>query len=364
MRVVVAMSGGVDSSVAAALLRAEGHEVIGVTLNVWPKPAPSAQPEREDACCSLSAVEDARRVADSLGIPHYTLNFREVFAATVIKDFVAEYQRGRTPNPCLRCNEHVKFGALLDRAEALGADYIATGHYARIAYDGLRGRYLLRKGLDPAKDQSYVLYALRQAQLARTLLPLGEMTKAETRRLAAELRLAVADKAESQELCFVPDNDYGSFLRDQAGLAPPAGPIFDQAGRQMGTHRGLVYYTVGQRRGLGLAAGEPLYVIALDPERNALVVGPESTLYASCLVAEAVNLVAVPELPAPAMAKAKVRYRAPEAEAQVSQLPGGRLRVRFAQPQRAIAPGQAVVAYQGDEVLGGGTIAAVQRECP
>ena len=355
------MSGGVDSSVAAAVLLERGFEVLGVTLNVWPRLTVTEQVDRPDACCSLSAVEDARRVADRLGIPHYTLNFREVFEQRVIDDFVAEYERGRTPNPCIRCNEHIKFDALLRRALALGADFVATGHYARIEYDPARGRYLLRQGVDPSKDQSYVLYALKQAQLAHTLLPLGTMTKSETRALAARLGLSVAQKAESQEICFVPDNDYGGFIRRHSGKEPPPGPIFDRDGRRLGTHRGLPFYTVGQRRGLGLAKGEPLYVVALDPARNALVVGPESDLYADYLVAEDANLIAEQALPEPVSATVKVRYRAPQAPAEVAQLADGALAVRFREPQRALTPGQAVVAYQGDVVLGGGTIASVRR---
>lgn len=359
-KVVIAMSGGVDSSVAAALLLEQGYEVVGVTLNVWPKVAPGAA-EREDACCSLSAVEDARRVADRLGIPHYTLNFREVFANTVIDDFVSEYAAGRTPNPCIRCNEHVKFDALMRRALELDADFLATGHYARVEFDADRGRYLLRRGTDTAKDQAYVLYTLTQPQLARVLFPLGHLTKPETRARAVALGLPVAQKAESQEICFVTDNDYGAFLRDYAGLRPPPGPIVDRRGNVLAQHRGLPFYTVGQRRGLGLATGEPLYVVALDAAENRLVVGPESELYVSRLLADRLNLIAVAELAGPTAARAKVRYRAAEAEAVVEMQAPDLFSVTFATPQRAPAPGQAVVLYQDDLVLGGGTIRTIDH---
>ncbi len=354
------MSGGVDSSVAAVLLCEQGYEVIGVTLNVWPRLAPAEA--REDACCSLAAVDDARRVADRLHIPHYTLNFRDIFAATVIKDFVAEYQRGRTPNPCLRCNEHVKFGALLRRARALDARYVATGHYARVVFDPARGRYVLRRGLDHTKDQSYALYGLTQQQLAHTLLPLGSLRKAETRRLAAKLGLPVAEKPESQEICFVPDGDYGGFLVGQAGLRPTPGPIVDRHGRLLGEHRGIIYYTIGQRRGLGLAAGRPLYVVAINPQRNEVVVGSEADLYADLLLADRVNMVACERLDGELAVTAKVRYRAPAAEAVVSQPADDRLEVRFSSPQRAITPGQAVVLYQGEDVVGGGTILSARQD--
>ncbi|MHB9090046.1 MAG: tRNA 2-thiouridine(34) synthase MnmA [Chloroflexota bacterium] len=358
-KVVVAMSGGVDSSVAAALLLEQGFDVVGVTLNVWPKVVPGSA-ERENACCSLSAVEDARRVADQLGIAHYTLNFRDIFAGTVIEDFVSEYAAGRTPNPCIRCNEHVKFDALLRRALALDADYLATGHYARVAYDATRGRYLLRRGADSAKDQAYVLYTLTQAQLAHALFPLGGLTKAETRARASALGLTVALKAESQEICFVPDNDYGAFLRDYAGLRPQSGPIVDRSGTVLGQHRGLAYYTVGQRRGLGLSGGEPYYVVALDPADNRLIVGREHELYACRLVADRVNFIAVAELSGPTAVQAKVRYRAAEAAAVAEMAGPDALSVTFTGPQRAPAPGQAVVLYQGDLVLGGGTIRGVE----
>jgi len=355
-RVVVAMSGGVDSSVAAALLKEQGYEVIGVTLNLWPKLSPEETLARHDACCSLSAVEDARRVADKLGIPHYVLNFRDVFQRTVIDDFVREYSRGRTPNPCIRCNEFVKFDALLTKAKALGADFIATGHYARIRYDALANRYLLKKSADPSKDQTYVLYVLKQHQLAHILMPLGDFTKANTRKMAHQRSLPVAEKAESQEICFVPENDYGIFLLEHIPEGANAGPIVDKQGRVLGRHKGIMFYTIGQRRGLGITSPEPLYVIDIQPELNTIVVGREKELYHRELVADGLNLISTARIEGEMTVKAKIRYRSPEAEAVVRQTGEDTVSVRFAEPQRAITPGQAVVFYQGEVVVGGATI--------
>lgn len=355
-RVIAAMSGGVDSSVAAALLVQQGYEVIGVTLNVWPKLSAEEVIERQNACCSLSAVDDARRVADKLGIPHYVLNFREIFAETVIGDFVNEYRHGRTPNPCIRCNEHIKFDAVLLRVRGLDADYVATGHYARLNYDAARQRYILRKALDRSKDQSYVLYVLSQEQLAHTLFPLGEFTKDRTRQLAEELSLPVAHKPESQEICFVPDNNYGGFLQDFVPDVARPGPILDKGGNVRGEHRGIIFYTVGQRRGLGLAGPKPLYVIAIDARRNAIIVGEESDLYVDELIAHEVNLIALEHLTETMNLTAKIRYRAPEVPATVSAIDQRMVRVSFRRPQKSVAPGQAVVFYDGEIVVGGGTI--------
>jgi len=354
--VVVAMSGGVDSSVTAAVLKDEGYEVIGVTMQIWPSDHQAGQADRFEGCCSLAAVEDARWVAHKLHIPYYVLNFRELFARKVIADFCEEYRCGRTPNPCIRCNQHIKFDALLTKARELDADYIATGHYARIEYDEARSRYLLRKGLDVQKDQSYVLYMMKQDQLAHTLMPLGKLTKDKVRQLARELGLKVATKPESQEICFIPDNNYGDFLKDQMPEAVRAGPIIHRDGRVLGQHDGIIFYTIGQRRGLGISTRRPLYVVAIDKSKNTVIVGEEKDLYGDQLIASDVNWVAVERVKRPTRIKAKIRYRHQEADALLTPLDHDRTHIRFENPQKAITPGQAVVFYDGDLVIGGGTI--------
>ena len=351
-RVVVAMSGGVDSSVAALLLRDEGYDVIGITMRLWTL-------ERDDlpvsnrTCCSVEAVDDAARVSQVLGIPWYQMNFEESFKANVVDYFVDEYARGRTPHPCVACNQQVKFATLMEKAVALGADYLATGHYARIVRD--EGRYRLLRAIDPSKDQSYVLYGLGQNDLRRVLLPLGQYEKPEIRRLAQEAGLAVANKPDSQEICFIPDNDHRRFLSERLDAAP--GPFVDRSGNVLGMHRGIPYYTVGQRQGLGLVTGQRLYVLAIEPDSNTVVVGSEDGLYAGALVAEDVTFVSgyAPEGPLPITAK--IRYKSATAEGVL--LPGLEgYEVRFREPQRAITPGQPVVFYHGEEVLGGGFIRA------
>ena len=356
-RVIVAMSGGVDSSVAAALLVRQDYEVIGVTLNVWPKTDPEDGIERDQACCSLAAADDARRVARKLAIPHYVLNYRELFAEQVIRDFCDEYLRGRTPNPCIRCNRFLKFGALLKLADQLGARHIATGHYARRVYNEASGRWHLLKGLDPGKDQSYVLYVLTQPQLARSLFPLGGLTKEETRRLAGDWGLPVADKPDSQEVCFVPSDNYVEFLEDYVGHTGSPGSIVNRRGEVLGTHRGLARYTVGQRKGLGLARARPLYVLEIDPSSNALIVGEDSELLCSGALAEEANWISVSRPRSGIKVKAKVRYRSDEVAARLFEQ-NGQVLARFDQPQRAVAPGQAIVFYQEDLVVGGGVICA------
>jgi tRNA-uridine 2-sulfurtransferase len=358
-RIVVAMSGGVDSSVTAALLKNQGHDVIGITLNVWPENLGTDATTRAKACCGNSAVDDARRVADSLDIPYYVLNFRELFREYVIADFVREYTRGRTPNPCVRCNQHVKFRPVLQRAAALGAEFVATGHYVRRDQDPATGRWRLRKASDPSKDQSYVLFPMQQDELARTLFPLGDLPKSETRRLAHEFGLPVAGKPESMEICFVPDNKYARYVEEHAPEASQPGPIVDVTGRYLGEHPGILNFTVGQRKGLGITSPEPLYVIGIEPERNTVVVGPDKDLMCRELVAEDLNLVALPALEGHVACRARIRYRMSEAPATIEPLPEegeGVVRVVFDEPQRAITPGQAVVFYDGDVVLGGATI--------
>jgi tRNA-specific 2-thiouridylase len=352
--VVVAMSGGVDSSVAAALLLEQGYNVIGITLNLWPESDSAEAESRHSACCSLDAVGDARQVADKLGIPHYTLNVRDLFDRTVIQNFLEEYQAGRTPNPCVRCNRYVKFEGLLAKARALGAQYLATGHYARIGRSA-DGRFSLHKALDPTKDQSYALCFLTQEQLAHTLFPLGESTKAEVREIAAHLGLATATKPESQEICFVP-GDYGEYLRQRVPSTIRPGPIRDVNGELKGTHQGIAFYTVGQRKGLGIANGKPLYVVGIDPEENAVIVGDLEDVYSQGLIADDVNWVSLPEQDGQIEVNVRIRYRASDVPATAQLQPDGTMLVEFKDPQRAVTPGQTVVLYKDDAVVAGGTI--------
>ena len=349
-KVLVAMSGGVDSSVAVALLKEQGYDLIGVTMSLY-----CGTKAAESGCCSLNAARDAKMIADQLGFPHYTVNFKDDFQKLVIDDFINEYRQGRTPNPCIRCNQFIKFDLLLQKAKELGADFIATGHYARIA---LRvTRYALLKGLDPKKDQSYVLYRLTQEQLARTLFPLGELTKDKVREKAKEMGLPVAEKPESQEICFVEDDDYGRFIREQAPELVKPGNIVDRAGHVVGQHEGIAFYTIGQRKGIGHHRGEPKYVVAIDPVKNTVTIGNDPDTLKSELTATEVTFISG-EPPVGSMEiTAKIRYNAPEAEAklQAGEMGNG-IRVKFKEPQRAVTPGQSVVFYQGDEVLGGGLI--------
>ena len=353
MKVAVGLSGGVDSSVAALRLMNAGYDCVGVTMKLWA----GEKPEGVDrpTCCSLDDVEDARSAAFRLGIPHYVLNETAAFEEKVIRHFVETYEAGATPNPCIQCNRHLKFTSMLRRARELGCEYIATGHYARI---GLRedGRYLLKKGLDPAKDQSYVLYMLTQEQLAHTKFPLGDLTKAQVRELAEERGLLNAKKHDSQDICFVPDGDYEAFLRRYTGREYPPGDFVDTQGNVLGRHRGLVAYTIGQRRGLGVAGGRPLYVCRKDTENNTVVLSDNTELFSDRLTARDINLIDRNAIDAPLRCTAKIRYSHGAAVCTVAQTDADELTVVFDEPQRAITSGQAVVLYDGETVIGGGTI--------
>lgn len=354
MRACVAMSGGVDSSVAAVLLQQQGYQLSGVNLRMFHNE--DLGESREKTCCSLADAEDAALVARRLGFPFYVFDFSQVFRDTVIRDFVEEYQAGRTPNPCAACNRSVKFGALLQRVRTLGHDYLATGHYARVEQDPDSGRYLLKRAADHSKDQTYFLYMLTQDQLAHTLFPLGGLRKAEVRQIAEAHGLVNARKHDSQDICFVPDGKYADFIERTVGHPSPGGPFLDQDGRVLGQHKGLIRYTRGQHKGLGLSTEEPLYVLEKDAAANAIRLGPDSALWTRELTAERVNLISLPELTAPLRVTAKTRYSQRESAATLEPLPGGCVRLAFDEPQRAITPGQAVVFYDGEGVVGGGTI--------
>ncbi len=343
MRIAAAMSGGVDSSVAAALLKQQGHEVIGVTMKL------------ADNKNSQNAITDARKVTAKLGIPHHVIDLQDIFKRTIITDFCREYGLGRTPNPCVLCNRHIKFGILWEKVKGLGADFLATGHYARIEKTN-RGRYLLKKGKDKRKDQSYFLCQLKQEQLKHSLFPIGNLTKDKVREIAQEMRLPIVNRNESQEICFVTDDDHARFLKDHYPGEIIKGPILDWHGKQLGEHKGIMFYTIGQRKGLGITAREPLYVTAIVPEKNTIIVGTKEQTYANELVADNLNWITESMPEKPINVKTRVRYRHPEAESTVSIIDENSVHVQFAEPQMAITPGQAVVFYDGDTVIGGGRI--------
>ena len=350
-KALIAMSGGVDSAVAALLTQRAGYDCIGCTMKLYDNADDAA---RERSCCALDDAEDARSVAFRLGIPHFVFNYTERFRREVIGNFVDCYRRGRTPNPCVECNRHLKFGALLERAAEMGCDCVVTGHYARIGERD--GRFFLKKGLDPAKDQSYVLSMLTQEQLAHIRFPLGELTKAEVRAIAEAEGFRNAHKSESQDICFVPDGDYARVIEALTGEPSKPGNYVNQNGQVIGRHQGLIRYTIGQHRGLGLGTHERLCVLALDPEKNTVTLGPEAALYKSELTASGVSWVSGETPGEPLRCAVKTRYRQREQAATAIPTGPDTLRVVFDAPQRAITPGQTVVLYEGDTVLGGGVI--------
>lgn len=353
-KVVVGMSGGVDSSVAAYLLKEQGYDVIGVTMQIWQDEL-QEQIEDNGGCCGITAVDDARRVAMQLDIPYYVMNFKNEFKKNVIDYFTDEYIHGRTPNPCIACNRHVKWESLLKRSLEIGADCIATGHYARIAQLE-NGRYAIRNSVTAKKDQTYALYNLTQEQLSHTLMPVGDYNKDEIRAIAEKIGIQVAHKPDSMEICFVPDNDYAGFITRETGYVSRPGNFVDLHGNILGTHKGIIHYTVGQRKGLGLAMGHPVFVVAIRPETNEVVIGENDDVFSTKLYANNINLMSVDKIEEPIRARAKIRYSHEGADCTIRMADDGLLECVFDEKQRAVTPGQALVIYDGDYVLGGGTI--------
>lgn len=353
-RILIGMSGGVDSSVSALLLKQAGYEVIGATMRLWED---KENPEVEGGCCSFSATYDAKRVCDKIGIPHYTLDCREEFEEKVIQNFICQYQCAKTPNPCIECNKYLKFDSFYQKALELKCDYISTGHYVKVEFSEEYNQYVLKKSEADRKDQTYFLYSINKEILSKLVFPLENFKeKAEIRKIAEENGLAVAKKPDSQEVCFIPDNNYEKFLEKNMKNKPNQGKIVMQDGTILGEHKGLIYYTVGQRKGLGIAYKEPLYVLKLDKEKNEVIVGTEKELYSDVLYANELNFLLDIDLNKPIEVKAKIRYRAKEADAILYIQDNGTVKVEFKEPQRAITPGQSVVFYINDIVLGGGKI--------
>ncbi len=354
-RVMIGMSGGVDSSVAAYLLKEQGYDVIGVTMKLWQDEDEEIM-EREGGCCSLSAVEDARRVANKIGIPFYVMNFKQVFKDKVIDYFIDEYIKGRTPNPCIACNKHIKSGEFFEKAKQLECDYIATGHYAKIEYDEASDRYLLKKSITEAKDQTYALYNMSQHELEHTLFPLGYYTKDKIREIAAEVGLIVANKPDSQEICFVEDNDYAGYVKSHTNKKIKEGYFIDKEGNILGKHKGIIHYTIGQRKGLGIALGKPMFVVDILPKKNAVVLGDPEDVFSQGLIASDVNFIPFDDIDEPIRVYAKVRYSGKVSPATVYKEEKGKIKIVFDEKQRAITPGQSVVMYDEDVVIGGATI--------
>ncbi|MBD5643453.1 tRNA 2-thiouridine(34) synthase MnmA [Clostridium botulinum] len=351
-KVLVGMSGGVDSSVAAYLLKEQGYEVIGVTMQIWQDDEEFI--EKEGGCCSLSAVADARRVANKIGIPFYVMNFKDAFKRNVIDYFVDEYMEGRTPNPCIACNKFIKFSSFLDKAMAMGIDYVATGHYAII--EKHNDRYIIKKSEDDKKDQTYALYNLTQFQLERTLMPCGQYKKSKIREIAKEIGLRVHNKKDSEEICFIPDNDHGRYIKNRFPNKVREGNFVDKQGNILGTHKGIVYYTIGQRKGLGIAFGKPMYVVDINPFRNEVVLGDLEDLLNTELIAKDTNYISFDTLKEPMEVEAKIRYSQTPSKAIITPIEDGRVRVNFHEKQRAITKGQSVVFYKDDLLIGGGII--------
>jgi tRNA-specific 2-thiouridylase len=365
--VVVAMSGGVDSSVAAALLHERGYRVVGITLNLWDYHASGGNVNLESGCCSIDTMADAAAVCHKLGVPHYVSNFREIFDRSVQQNFIEEYFIGRTPNPCVRCNTFIKWGALLQQAEDIGASFLATGHYGRTRFNPETRRWELWRAVDRQKDQSYALWGVRQEALARTIFPLGELTKPEVREIARSLGLKTAEKKESQEICFIPDNDYRRYLRERAPESVAeigAGDFVDRDGNRVGAHQGFPFYTIGQRKRLGLALGRPIFIAAIDAESNTIVVGDDDDLRRNDFIVSSVNWGSQYCPPDGTAVSCKIRYRDSGAPAVLFDAEPHNVRVHFDSPQRAITPGQSAVFYDGEVVVGGGVIERVGDESP